>query len=64
MKNTNKQNLTVNVLILLLLALFFLTGSLMWSQHNQYHNKFWGGQSTTLTSPSNHMNWLNPNESR
>lgn len=39
MKNTDKQNLTVNTLLLFLLALFFLSAALMWSQHSQYHNQ-------------------------
>lgn len=38
MKTTEKQTLTVNALLLVLLALIFLSGSLMWSQHSQYHN--------------------------
>ncbi len=38
MKTNEKQNLTVNVLFLILLALLFLSGTLMWSQHGQYHN--------------------------
>ena len=37
MKTTERQNLTVNALLFILLALFFLSGSLMWSQHGQYH---------------------------
>ncbi len=39
MKTSEKQNLTVNALLLVLLALLFLSGSLMWSQHGQYHNQ-------------------------
>ncbi len=39
MKTHEKQNLTINVLLMVLLALFFLSGSLMWSQHGQYHNQ-------------------------
>ncbi len=39
MKHTHKQSLTVNALLLLLLALFFLSASLMWSKHNQYHSQ-------------------------
>ena len=64
MKNTNKQSLTVNALILLLLALFFLTSSLMWTHHNQYHKTFWGAQGDTQNIPARHTNWLNTNELR
>ena len=39
MKTSEKQNLTVNALLLVLLALLFLSGSFMWSQHGQYHNQ-------------------------
>ena len=41
MKKTHKQTLTINALILFLLALLFLSGSLMWLQHHQYHNTSW-----------------------
>jgi len=58
MKNTNKQNFTVNALLLILLALLFFSGSLMWSQHNQYHNTLWNGQTDSQPLPS-HMNWNN-----
>ncbi len=55
MKTTDKQNLTVNALLLVLLALLFLSGSLMWSQHGEYHNQYgmgWTGQgSSHMTGP-------------
>ncbi|MCK5649639.1 MAG: hypothetical protein KAI22_12255, partial [Gammaproteobacteria bacterium] len=51
-----KQNLTVNALLLVLLALFFLSGSLMWLQHGEYHHlqgMGWMGQSNSqsMTGP-------------
>lgn len=37
MKTEKRQNLTINLLLILLLAIFFLSVSLMWSKHSQYH---------------------------
>ena len=56
MKQSEKQNLTVNALLLVLLALFFLSGSLMWLQHGEYHHlqgMGWMGQSNSqsMTGP-------------
>ncbi|RKZ97682.1 MAG: hypothetical protein DRQ43_02610 [Gammaproteobacteria bacterium] len=62
MKTTEKQNLTVNALFFVLLALFFLSGSLMCSQHGQYHNEEGFGwmvpvNSQHMTGPfSNNLN--------
>ena len=53
MKTTGKQNLTVNTLLFILLALLFLSGSLMWSQHGQYHNQ--QGMGWTVPENSQHM---------
>ncbi|MCW8928818.1 MAG: hypothetical protein OQL19_01115 [Gammaproteobacteria bacterium] len=64
MKDTNKKNLAVNALILLMLLLLFFSGSLMWTQHNQYHKTFWNTDSNTQYNSTNHMNWLNSNSSR
>jgi hypothetical protein len=36
MKYTQNQNITLNALVLVLLALFFLAGTMMWSQSHQY----------------------------
>ena len=58
MKNLNKKNLTVNVLIVFLLLLLFLSGSLMWTQHNQYHKTFWNTDGNTEYSSTHHMNWF------
>ena len=59
MKNIQKQNFTMNTLLILLLILFFLSGSLMWSQHHQYNNTSWMGQdyySHGMFSPLNGNN--------
>ena len=47
MKTTEKQTLAVNVLLFILMALFFLSVVLMWSQHGQYHKQ-------------SGMGWMNP----
>ncbi len=39
MKTTEKKKLTINALFLILLALLFLSGTLMWLQHSEYHNQ-------------------------
>lgn len=62
MKTTKKQTLAVNSLLFILLALFFLSGSLMWSQHEQYHNQHGMGwmvpaNSQNISAPfSNNLN--------
>jgi nitrogen fixation-related uncharacterized protein len=46
-KTEEKQSLTVNALLFALLALAIGLGSLMWSQHGQYHDQQemgWMGQ--------------------
>ncbi len=53
MKTTEKQNLTVNALLFVLLVLLFLSGSLMWSQHGQYHNQ--QGVGWMVPANSQHM---------
>ena len=53
MKTTEKQNLTVNVLVFILFALLFLSGSLMWTQHGQYHNQ--QGMGWFVPDNSQHM---------
>jgi hypothetical protein len=67
MKTTEKQNLTVNALLFVLLALLFLSGSLMWSQHGQYHNQQGMGwvvpaNSQQMTGPGPFYNSNNLNE--
>ncbi len=56
MKTTEKQKLTVNVLLLILLALLFLSGTLMWSQHEQYH----GQQGMGWLAPEYSQNKMSP----
>ena len=58
MKHTQKQNLTINALLLLLIALFLFSGSLMWSQHHQYHNTSWMDTGFSQ-GPLHPMNWNN-----
>ncbi len=56
MKTTEKQKLTVNVLLLILLVLLFLSGTLMWSQHGQYHHQ----QGVGWFAPENSQNMMKP----
>ncbi len=37
MKTEQKQNMAMNLLILLLIALFIVSISMMWLKHDQYH---------------------------
>ncbi|GEM_PF-6748958 len=37
MKTEQKQNMAMNLLILLLIALFIISISMMWLKHDQYH---------------------------
>ncbi len=37
MKSEQKQNMAINLLILLLIALFIISISMMWLKHDQYH---------------------------
>ncbi len=56
MKNTHKLNITLNALVLLLLALFFLAGTMMWSQSHQYQNHSYMHQDSSY-GQFNSMTW-------
>lgn len=62
MKTTNRQSFTVNALIVLLMILFIISGSLMWSQHNQYHRTLWNIDGQIQNSSISHMGWFDSTE--
>ena len=49
------QNLIVNALLFVLLALLVVSGTLMWLQHDQYHNGAW--MSKGFQQNESQMSW-------
>lgn len=54
------QNMTISILLLVLIALLFISGLLMWTQHGRYHNQSMEWMAPNPASSAQSMTEPNP----